>query len=101
MFVGRGVRRGKSRGQGAGVAVPVHDEHGGVVAHCPAGDVQDGAGEHLHGLARVQVTECAEEPFDLGLGSVALEHPVGHQGEPVTGKELEALHGVRLVRCHA
>ena len=91
--------RGKPRGAGRGTAVPVDDEYGGVVAHCPAIDIEDGAGEHLHRLAWVQVTERGEKLLDLGFGCVALEHAVGDQGEPVAGVELEALQRVGLVGC--
>jgi len=62
--------------------------------------VQDAPGEDLHGFPRVQLTEGREQRLDLGLSSVPLEHPVGDEGEPVTGQQLNVLQPIGTAGIH-
>ena len=82
-------------------AVPVQEQHGGVVADRPAADVQDCCGEGLGGRAGVEVVELAEQQLDLGFGGFMFVHPVGDEHQSIVGSQLQVLYPIGGVGEHA
>ncbi len=89
---GLGVGAGVARAVALRAAVPVEAHRGRVVVQLPAGGVEDGVDEALHGLARVQVGSLDDHRPEVDGGDVALQHAVGHEDQAVAGLERQRLH---------
>ena len=75
-------------------AVPVQAQHGGVVPERPPDGAQDGSGDLLDHLTRVQVAGGRQQTEDVGGRGVAFEYAIGDDHEAVAGQQRHRLHPV-------
>ena len=75
-------------------AVPVQTQHGGIVTERSVDGAQDGAGDLVDHLARVQIAGGRQQVEDVDAGGVAFEHAIGDQHEAVARLQRQRLQSV-------
>ena len=79
--------------------MPVQAHGGGVVFELAAGRVEDGLDKVLHGFPRVHFPAARHYRRDVDAVSVALQHAVGEEHQPVPRLKRQRLH-TGLVATH-
>ena len=82
-------------------AVPVENQDGGVVAEVACGRAEYRRAEFVDDFAGMEVAGLAEGSGDVEARSVAFQHAVGDEGEPIAGLERELLYPERSARVQA
>ena len=73
-------------------AVPVEDQDRGVVAEVACGRAEYCCAKFVDDFAGMQVAGLAEGGRDVETCSVAFQHAVGDEDEPIAGLEWKLLH---------
>ena len=81
--------------------VPIEDQDSGVVAEVTRGRAEYCGAKFMDDFAGMQIAGLSEGPGDVEPRSVAFQHAVGDEDEPIAGLQWELLHPERAARLQA